>query len=94
MLCLYLDIPIIGLNLCRMLRILNEITLQQKLQHFRTINGFWAKKVNSQHNNKVKRFDCSQPLKMFQRNRSKYLQTMPNLRATLSFNKVGFPVIF
>jgi len=64
MLCLYLDIPFFfGLNLCRLLRILNEITLQKKLQHFRTINGFWTKKVNSQHNKKVKRFDCSQPFK-------------------------------
>jgi len=48
MLCLYRYILIIGHNSCKMLSILNKLTVQKKFQNCVTNNVFLNKKVNTQ----------------------------------------------
>ena len=54
MLGLYFYTLIIGHKLCNMLRILNKLILQRRLQNFVTNNVFLEKKVKTQQQQNIK----------------------------------------
>lgn len=79
MLWLYLDTYIIGLKLCSMFSILNEIALLKEWQYFMTNNGFWTPKLSTQT----------------QQNKNKNMKFLvrPKIDPSTSFNSLPWPPI-